>query len=69
MLIATMVIALAGATGTIGKATIKRLIQRGYTVRPFSRQELASAQACKQALGLEARKAGGHVKAVISCMA
>ncbi len=69
MLIATMVIALAGATGTIGKATLKRLIQRGYTVRPFSRQELASAQACKQALGLEARKASGPVNAVISCMA
>ncbi len=69
MLVATMVIALAGATGTIGKATLKRLIQLGYTVRPLSRQELASAQACSQALGLEAQKASGPVKAVISCMA
>lgn len=69
MLVATMVIALAGATGTIGKATLKRLIQLGYTVRPLSRQELASSQACSQALGLEAQKASGPVKAVISCMA
>ena len=69
MLIATMVIALAGATGPIGKATLKRLIQLGYTVRPLSRQELASSQACSQALGLEAQKASGPVKAVISCMA
>jgi divinyl chlorophyllide a 8-vinyl-reductase len=69
MLVGTMVIALAGSTGTIGAATLKRLVQLGYTVKPLLREELASPQACQQALGLEEPGAAGPVTAVISCIA
>lgn len=69
MLVGTMVIALAGATGTIGKATLKRLVQLGYTVKPLSRDDVSSAVQCQQALALKTRETGEPVQAVISCMA
>lgn len=68
MLVRTMVIALAGSTGTIGAATLKRLVQLGYTVKPLLREELASSQACQQALW-QGPGASSPVTAVISCLA
>jgi divinyl chlorophyllide a 8-vinyl-reductase len=69
MLVSTMVIALAGATGTIGKATLKRLVQLGHTVRPLSRGDVSNTARCQQALALQTRETGEPVQTIISCMA
>ncbi|MGA0808426.1 MAG: NAD(P)H-binding protein, partial [Burkholderiaceae bacterium] len=69
MLVGTMVIALAGATGTIGKATLKRLIQLGHEVLELSRQDLGSPEACHKAISMKASTVKEPIGAVISCIA
>jgi divinyl chlorophyllide a 8-vinyl-reductase len=69
MLVRTMVIALAGATGTIGRATLKRLIQLGHKVLELSRQDLGSTESCRKALSRKAGEVGDPIRAVISCIA
>lgn len=69
MLVRTMVIALAGATGTIGNATLKRLVQLGHTVLELSRQDLGSPEACERVLRMKAAEVKDPIGAVISCIA
>jgi divinyl chlorophyllide a 8-vinyl-reductase len=69
MLVRIMVIALAGATGTIGMATLKRLVQLGHTVLELSRQDLGSPEACQRALSMKAAAVKNPIGAVISCIA
>lgn len=69
MLVGTMVIALAGATGTIGKATLKRLTQLGHEVLELSRQDLGSPEACQKAMSMKTDAVRDPIGAIISCIA